>query len=97
LAEWLRGGLLILVGVYLAVSIVAFAVFGFDKRAARLGRRRVSERTLLGLCVFGGWPGALLGRRVFRHKTVKQPFVFLMWVAVLVNVVVVGVVVWWLW
>jgi len=75
-------------------SVAAFVAFWFDKRAARLGRWRIAERTLLGLCVFGGWPGALVGRRVFRHKTVKQPFVFLMWLAVLVNVVAVGVLVW---
>jgi uncharacterized membrane protein YsdA (DUF1294 family) len=84
----------ILGGVIAAASVAAFVAFWVDKRAARLGRRRTSERTLLGLCVLGGWPGALLGRRVFRHKTVKQPFVFLMWVAVLVNVVVAGVGFW---
>jgi uncharacterized membrane protein YsdA (DUF1294 family) len=85
----------ILGGMIAAASVAAFVAFWVDKRAARLGRRRISERTLLGLCVLGGWPGALLGRRVFRHKTVKQPFVFLMWVAVLVNVVGVGAAVWW--
>jgi len=86
----------ILVGWIAAASVAGFVAFWIDKQAARAGRRRVSERMLLGLCVFCGWPGALVGRRVFRHKTVKQPFVFLMWVAVLVNVVWVGFLVWWL-
>lgn len=58
----------------LAVNIAAFAAFGIDKRAARAGGRRVAEATLLRLAFLGETPGAYAGRRVFRHKTRKQPF-----------------------
>lgn len=59
----------------IAVNFAAFAAFGVDKWKAETGRWRVAESTLLGLAVIGGSPGAFLGRRLFRHKTRKQPFV----------------------
>lgn len=84
-------------GVIVVVSLITLIAFGLDKRAARLGRWRTSEKVLLVMCVLGGWPGALIARRVFRHKTRKQPFVALMWLMVTIHVVVTGLVVWWVW
>jgi uncharacterized membrane protein YsdA (DUF1294 family) len=59
---------------YALVSAVTFAVYGFDKRRAAGGGRRVPERTLHGLELLGGWPGALLGQAVFRHKRRKPRY-----------------------
>ena len=58
----------------LLVNFLTFVCFGVDKARARSGDRRVRESDLLVLAVVGGTPGALLGRKVFRHKTRKQPF-----------------------
>lgn len=58
----------------LAVNILAFTAFGWDKRAAQRGDWRVRESTLLLMAFLGGSAGALLGRQVFRHKTRKEPF-----------------------
>ena len=58
----------------LAVNILAFAMFGWDKRQARRGGWRVRESTLLLVALLGGTPGAFTGRALFRHKTRKQPF-----------------------
>ena len=60
--------------VLAALNLVAFAAFGFDKARAANGGWRVRESTLLWLAFLGGTPGAYAGRRVFRHKTRKQPF-----------------------
>ena len=62
------------VGGYALVSIVTFAVYGIDKRRAVCGGRRVPERTLHGLELLGGWPGALVGQRLFRHKRRKLTY-----------------------
>ena len=58
-----------------AVNCSAFAAFGIDKARAAAGTRRTAESTLLLLAALGGTPGAYAGRRLFRHKTRKQPFV----------------------
>jgi len=57
--------------IYLAaINLITFCVYGADKRRAKIpGARRVPEKTLLGLAAIGGSLGALLGMRVFRHKT----------------------------
>lgn len=74
--------------LYLVMSIVDFAAYGLDKSAAKAGRGRVSEQTLLTIGVLGGWPGALIAQQVFRHKTRKRSFRRMFWFTVLVNVAV---------
>ena len=59
-----------------AVNVVAFAVYGADKRRAKKGQRRVPEKTLFLLAIIGGSVGALAGMRVFRHKTRHWYFVW---------------------
>lgn len=70
---------------YSLFSVVAFVTYGADKAAAKQGQRRTPESTLHLLAVVGGWPGALVARKAFRHKTVKQPFRTVFWLTVLVN------------
>ncbi len=63
------------IATYLIVSnFVAFAAFGVDKMLAEANSRRISESALLQLAFIGGTPGAYAGRKLFRHKTRKQPF-----------------------
>lgn len=56
------------------INLVTILRFWQDKVRAVAGERRIPEADLLGLALFGGSPGALLARRMFRHKTRKQPF-----------------------
>tara|TARA_R110001599_G_scaffold4095_1_gene21676 strand:- start:14939 stop:15223 length:285 start_codon:yes stop_codon:yes gene_type:complete len=59
---------------FLLINAWTFVMFGWDKYCSETGRWRVPEATLIGWSLFGGTPGAYLARRVFRHKTRKQPF-----------------------
>ncbi|MET1051680.1 MAG: DUF1294 domain-containing protein [Mycetocola sp.] len=72
--------------LYLVVSLVAFVSYAVDKSAAVAGRWRISENTLLGLGLVGGWPGALLAQQVLRHKIRKRSFMVPFVVTVIVNV-----------
>ncbi|MEJ6005195.1 cold shock and DUF1294 domain-containing protein [Paucibacter sp. AS339] len=73
-------------GAYMAMSIATFIVYAGDKRAARLGQWRVAERTLHGLSLACGWPGALLAQQILRHKSGKPGFRRLFFVTVGLNV-----------
>jgi uncharacterized membrane protein YsdA (DUF1294 family)/cold shock CspA family protein len=75
----------VLLGAYGLSSAVTFVTYGADKAAARQGRWRTPESTLHTLALVGGWPGALVAQRVFRHKTTKQPFRTIFWFTVVVN------------
>jgi len=68
-------GLLTLIVIALVlVNLLTVLRFWQDKRRAISGARRIPENDLLGLALIGGSPGALLARRLFRHKTRKEPF-----------------------
>ena len=62
------------VGFLALINIAAFGAFAEDKRRAEQGLWRISESSLLTLALLGGWGGAKLGQRQFRHKTRKEPF-----------------------
>jgi len=58
----------------IGMNILTFLVYGIDKLKAKQGRRRVSEATLLTLAILGGSIGALLGMKVWHHKTLHKKF-----------------------
>jgi uncharacterized membrane protein YsdA (DUF1294 family) len=73
----------VLAGVPLALSTVAFFAYRSDKRRAAAGAWRIPEATLHFMALMGGWPGAFLAQRAFRHKTSKVSFQVLFWLVVL--------------
>ena len=75
--------------VYAVMSLIAFALYAADKRAAQAGAWRTPEATLQFVALLGGWPGALIAQQVLRHKTRKREFLAVFWVAVVVNVSVI--------
>jgi len=84
----------ILTASYGLASVVAFALYGWDKRAARRRARRVPEARLHLAALLGGFPGAWLGRRLFHHKTLKPGFARVIGLAALLHA---GLWTWWLW
>ncbi len=63
-----------LLAALVLINLWTMLAFWRDKRRAMAGMRRLPETDLLVLALAGGSPGALLARRLLRHKTRKQPF-----------------------
>lgn len=64
------------------ILIFYFAVINFlsvifcvlDKRNSKKGRRRIAEKKLLGLSIFGGAVGMYIAMLTIRHKTRHYKF-----------------------
>jgi uncharacterized membrane protein YsdA (DUF1294 family) len=65
------------------VSVITFLLYGYDKAQSKMGGRRVPEIVLHGFALLGGFPGGWAGRSVFRHKTKKGIFLFVLTVSTL--------------
>ena len=63
-----------LLAYVLLANAIAFGVFMYDKRQARRGGYRISERSLLLLSFLGGSIGAFAAMQVARHKNSKLSF-----------------------
>ena len=59
----------LLLGYLLLINLIAFVLMGLDKGRARRGQWRVSEKALFLPAILGGSVGAVLGMRLFHHKT----------------------------
>ena len=72
-------GLLRIAIIYLVIlNLCTFFVFLWDKIRAKKGEWRVKESTILLLAAMGGTPAAFIARALFRHKTRKQPFGYIL-------------------
>lgn len=53
----------------LTINIFTMYTFFLDKSKAKNHKWRIKERTLFFLSIIGGSLGALLGMKLFKHKT----------------------------
>ena len=75
----------ILAGAEVAISLLTFLAYRIDKRRAEGGRWRIPESVLHLAEFLGGWPGAFLAQRLFRHKTAKLSYQVSFWSIVLIH------------
>jgi len=73
LLAWLTDWPLLVIWI-LAVSVITFLAYGYDKAQAQSGGWRIPEIVLHGLALAGGFLGGWLGRAIFHHKTRKPIF-----------------------
>ncbi|MBE6086657.1 MAG: DUF1294 domain-containing protein [Clostridium beijerinckii] len=68
----------------LVINILGFLIMFIDKQRAIHKEWRIPEKTLIGISIFGGSIGMLIGMSSFRHKTkhkkftIGVPFILLM-------------------
>ncbi|HEY0736968.1 MAG TPA: cold shock and DUF1294 domain-containing protein [Herpetosiphonaceae bacterium] len=70
---------------YSLSSLITCGLYASDKASAVQGTQRVSESTLHVFEFLGGWPGALIARQYYRHKTVKASYRLVFWLLVVAN------------
>ena len=58
----------------IVINVVTSLVYGIDKWKAKQGSWRISEATLLILAIIAGSNAALLGMKVWHHKTMHKKF-----------------------
>lgn len=56
------------------INVLAFVLFGMDKRFAQKGKWRIPEKLLFITAIFGGAAGAIVGMYFFHHKTLHKSF-----------------------
>lgn len=85
---------LYIVLIYLAaINIVTFSLYGIDKWKAKRSKWRIEESTLLWWAAFGGSLGALLGMKVWHHKTLHKKFKYGVPAILIAQVVIVGLII----
>ncbi len=67
--------ILIVVIYFVVFNLIAFIMYGVDKKKAIKHKWRIPEHDLILVAVLGGSIGALLGMKAFRHKTKHTKFV----------------------
>ena len=72
--------------ILLCYNLLVFFIYGTDKLFAIKKLRRISEKTLILSAFALGGAGAVLGMRIFRHKTKHLKFVVLVPVAAVITV-----------
>ena len=77
--------MLFLVFHLVSINITTMVAYYVDKRAAIRHTWRVPENTLHTLEFLGGWLGALLAQKLFRHKTVKKSFRAIFWLMIIME------------
>ena len=56
------------------LNVITFLIYAIDKWKAKKNRWRISESILLLLAVLGGSIGALMGMKIWHHKTMHKKF-----------------------
>jgi uncharacterized membrane protein YsdA (DUF1294 family) len=95
LLAWLTGWSWSIFWIWLlAVNLVTFILYGFDKAQAKRNGLRVPEIVLHGLALAGGFLGGWAGRALFRHKTQKGMFTLVLVISTVIYAVLIFYLFW---
>ena len=89
--------------ILIVINVLTFLIYGIDKwrstsgrllstgrKKAKQGSWRISEATLLILAVIGGSIGALLGMKIWRHKSMHKKFKYGLPLILIIQIILIG-------
>lgn len=85
-----HSAIVFLFGWLILINIIAFAMYGIDKKKAQKHKWRIPEAQLLLAAALGGGVGSYLGMETFRHKTKHWRFNILVPLFMVVWVIITG-------
>lgn len=68
--------IIVIAGYVILLNLLEFALMGIDKWKAKSYAWRIPESTLFIVAIIGGSIGAIIGMRVFHHKTRHRYFTY---------------------
>ena len=82
---------------HVIASTATYVVYGIDKRAAGRAKGRVREKTMHLMELAGGWPGAVLAQKHFKHKRRKAEYMLAFRLIVAIHALgwMLAAVIWW--
>lgn len=81
---------IIIISYILIINLIAFILYGIDKKRAIRSKYRIRENVLLWMARLGGGIGSWLGIKTFHHKTkhtkfrILVPLWTMIWIAAIV-------------
>ena len=85
---------IIVLSYLLIINLIAFVLYGIDKKRAIRNEYRIRESVLLWIARLGGAIGSWLGIKLFRHKTKHTKFriVVPLWILIWIVAIVLAVI-----
>ncbi len=74
------------------INALAFLLMLIDKEKAKKNRWRIPEKTLMAVALVGGSIGAVMGMKLFHHKTKHSKFAIGLPVILAIQVVIVVII-----
>jgi uncharacterized membrane protein YsdA (DUF1294 family) len=76
------------VSALLGINAAGLAAMGLDKSLSRSAAMRFPEAILYVIALLGGIPGVILGSHVFKHKSRKPAFQFVLLLVLVAQLIV---------
>ena len=77
--------------IFIGANLIVILYYYQDKTAAKKHQWRTSENKLHFFSLIGGWGGAYIAQRMFRHKYKKAEFMSTYTLTVLINCTLIAV------
>ena len=85
---------IIIISYLVVINLIAFVLYGIDKKRAIRNEYRIRESALLWIARLGGAIGSWLGIKTFHHKTkhtkfrIVVPLWMIIWIVAIVLVII---------